>query len=447
MTKVAIVSSYDEECGAAFFSSRLKIHLEKSGLQVDVLRLPVSLLRVNNPRNVRMKGHAEVSRIAARLKDYDAVYMQFEPGLYGSTHKTSYIRAMRLLKAARKVVLTIHGFDRVAGSLSAVEAMMAGDFRRAFLTAIDVGRDATINRFWHGVRAMPHVEVIAFCKADQILLERLYGLTRVTHYPITYFDKEQADALRATVDRDKLLAQYGLDPKKKYFGVCGFLAPYKGHLTAIKALEFLPDDWNLVIVGGEHPQALEPDRDIGAYVRQILAFTLESDDKSDNPVSVTQKSRTGDLVAQTDMDRIELKETVFKRSEFKYFFPEESVRERVKFVGQVSDDEMPRFYYALDYVVHPYMRTRSGQSGSGPATMAVEFGSRALFSNAPVFREMERYFKGGMAFFNIGNFVELAESLQRLDNFWDDISAARDKSLETYNPAGMVALYRQRAGI
>ena len=68
MTKVAIVSSYDEECGAAFFSSRLKIHLEKSGLQVDVLRLPVSLLRVNNPRNVRMKGHAEVSRIAARLK-------------------------------------------------------------------------------------------------------------------------------------------------------------------------------------------------------------------------------------------------------------------------------------------------------------------------------------------------------------------------------------------
>ena len=149
----------------------------------------------------------------------------------------------------------------------------------------------------------------------------------------------------------------------------------------------------------------------------------------------------------SEASMLQLQGQVFTNSEFKYFFPEQSLRERVKFVGQVSDAAMPQFYCGLDYVAHPYMRTRSGQSGSGPATMAVELGSRALFSNAPVFREMERYFEDAMQFFNIGNFVELAEGMQRLDNFWPVLSQNRARALEKFNPAGMVDLYRTCVGI
>jgi hypothetical protein len=88
------------------------------------------------------------------------------------------------------------------------------------------------------------------------------------------------------------------------------------------------------------------------------------------------------------------------------------------------------------------MRTRTGQSGSGPATFAIEFGSKSLFTNVPVFREMERYYKNALTFFNVGNFVELAESLQRFDHFENALTRNREIALQTYNPAGMVEAYK-----
>src|SRR5205823_2099584 len=121
-----------------------------------------------------------------------------------------------------------------------------------------------------------------FNRGDQTLLQRYFDLPQVTSYPICYFDQDEVNQVRASLDRETFLAQYGLDPKRKYFAVCGFFAPYKGHLTAMRALEFLPDDWSLVIVGGEHPQALEAGRDIGHYVRQLLSFPLATDKQADD---------------------------------------------------------------------------------------------------------------------------------------------------------------------
>ncbi len=120
----------------------------------------------------------------------------------------------------------------------------------------------------------------------------------------------------------------------------------------------------------------------------------------------------------------EIREKLYERSEFKYFFPTTDIKHRIHYLGQAADEDMPRFYAMLDYMVHPYMKTAEGQSGSGPATFAIEFGSRALFSNAPVFREMGQYFEGAMQFFNIGNFMELADQLQRFDSFEPALAAS-----------------------
>ena len=179
-------------------------------------------------------------------------------------------------------------------------------------------------------------------------------------------------------------------------------------------------------------------------MRQLLAFLLEGEQKGRDAgnASVLTNSALGDLITRADLDRLDIKQDLFKKSEFKYFLPQSGLHDRVKFLGQVTDEMMPRFYAALDYIVHPYIRTREGQSGSGPATMALEFGTRSLFSNAPVFREMSLYFADAMHFFNIGNFVELAKSLMRFDNFEKDLRANRERALKTYNPAAMVGVYR-----
>ncbi|HWE72294.1 MAG TPA: hypothetical protein VG328_03980 [Stellaceae bacterium] len=444
MKRLAIVSSYNEECGVAFYSSRLKPHLIAAGYQVDVKRLPLSLLRISHPAAIRRKGDDEIKRIAREIADYDAVLLQFEPGLYGSSSQTSYRRVAHLLKHAKQAIITVHGFDRAISAGSLPSLVLGGRFDIALG---EVARFASSNRvrsFWHYVASAKHVSVMTFCRGDQTILERFYDMPRITSFPITYFDEGEVSAIRSASDRERVLQQFGLDPRKKYFSVCGFLSPYKGHLTAIKALEFLPDDWHLAIVGGEHPHGIEAGRDIGNYVRQLLAFLLETERPNGKEESgLLTNSDLGELMTHADLERIDIRKDILKRSEFKHFLPRKELRQRVNFLGQVSDEQMPQLYAALDYFVHPYMKTVEGQSGSGPATMALEFGTRSLFSNAPVFREMNLYFDGAMQFFNIGNFVELAESLSRFGNFENDLRINRERALKRYNPAAMVNTYRE----
>lgn len=450
--RAAIVSSYHEECGAAYYSSRLIKHLTAEGFDVEIKRLPVSLLRTLAPYRLRAMADVEIKRIANEIKSFDVVFLQFEPGLYGSMPKFSYSRVLRLLKAAKNVVVTIHGFDREMHGRSFTGVMrqaLRGNLISAYAEAMEGGVNPIIDSFWEYVRRSPHVKVMTFNRGDQILLQRYFDLKRIDNFPITYFAQDEVEQIRATTDRERFLRHYGLDPSKKYFAVYGFLSWYKGHLAAMKALEYLPEDWHLAIVGGEHPQALEADRDIGGYVRQILAFQIE---KGRVPVEAGTSFLTNEkssltnapqILAPVDyLNRQEIKGDFFKFSEFKHFFPSADIRNRIHYLGQVSDEDMPRFYAALDYPVHPYIKTKSGQSGSGPATFALEFRTRALFSNAPVFREMNLYFENAMHFFNVGNFIELAESLQRFDNFEGGLATSLDQALDKYNPKTMVAKYR-----
>jgi glycosyltransferase involved in cell wall biosynthesis len=447
--RLAIVSSYQEECGAAFYSSRLLKHLSNASFQVDVKRLPVTLLRVTASSAIRRKADREIARIANEIRDYDAVLLQFEPGLYGSQARYSYARVRRLLMAAKRAVVTVHGFHRGVVRPSYTDAIanvLTGKLQEA-LTEWKLRSHKTAqyaSRFWRYVAQAQHVHVLTFCRADQILLQRLFDLPRITNYPITYFDQGEVAEIKASTNRGSLLRQFGLDPDKRYLGVFGFLSSYKGHLTAMKALEFLPDDWNLAIIGGEHPHAMEADREIGPYLGQMLAFLLLPEPRLSGFGSTTARINTdfGEVAHGIDLERMQIREELLPKSEFKYFLPNERIRKRIQFLGQVNDENMNRLYATLDYAVHPYIKTKSGQSASGPATMAIEFGTRALFSNAPVFREMDQYFPGAMAFFNVGNFVELAESLQRFHHIEDGLTLSRERALKHYNPSGMVEAYR-----
>src|SRR5216684_3498228 len=158
---------------------------------------------------------------------------------------------MRLIKAAKCAVITIHGFDRQMSSrsfgiFSAYVARLRPD--SALMSLLEGGVDPAVLAFWRYVRRSPHVKVLTFNRGDQVILQRFFDLPQVANYPICYFDQAEVQEVRASLDREKFLAQYGLDPKRKYFSVCGFFSPYKGHLTAMRALEFLPENWSLVIV-------------------------------------------------------------------------------------------------------------------------------------------------------------------------------------------------------
>jgi glycosyltransferase involved in cell wall biosynthesis len=442
--KLAIVSSYNEECGAAFYSARLKAHLETAGHHVDILQLPVSLLRQERPRSVRIKADREVALIAQRSRSYDAILLQFEPGLFGSNGRDSYTRAMAIARAAKKTILTVHGFDRLNDSINKVSVLKGllrlrlGPLARELKESRARGYAA---KFWQAVSKSRNISVLTFCQADRTLLSRFFDVTRIHDFPITYFTQAEVEQVRNANTREGTLTRYGLSPALKYIGVVGFFGRYKGFLTAMKALEYLPDDYHLAIVGGEHPQALVAERDIGSYLSQMLAFSQYDPNEHLGRAESAESSLLG-LLNRASTKQLHLTD-IFEESELVHFLPTRCLKDRIHFLGQVPDDDMPPLYSALDHVVLPYIKTRSGQSGSGPATFAIEFGTPSLFSNAPVFREMARYFPGALPFFNVGNFVELAEAIGRSRHSAPETEQRRREALETFSPANMVRKYEE----
>ncbi len=210
--------------------------------------------------------------------------------------------------------------------------------------------------------------------------------------------------------------------------ITGFFGKYKGHLTAMKALEYLPDNYHLVVVGGEHPQGLPVNKSMSSYMQKLLAFSTRVFDEKAGGGERNQIK--GEANSWSDL---------FEGDEFYHFLPRKSLSERIHFIGSVSDAEMPRVYAAIDCAVHPYLNTRALQSGSGPATFAVEMGPPSLYTNAPVFREMRYYFPY-METFSVGNYLELASKIMTVSH-WSQVNEAREKSRALYNPETMCAVY------
>ncbi len=151
----------------------------------------------------------------------------------------------------------------------------------------------------------------------------------------------------------------------------------------------------------------------------------------------------GPVVRSDQVYRRELRDKLFARSEFKYFFPTSEIKHRIHYLGQASDEEMPKFYAMLDTWCTPTCAPRRGRAAPvrrpSPSSSARAPCSRTRPSSA----RWVLYFEGAMQYFNIGNFMELADQLQRFDGFVPGLDARRRVAIETYNPKGMVDAYRR----
>ncbi len=426
MKKIAIISSYDEECGVAFYSKRLKHHFEKiKGFKVDVKRLNLFLLRARS-KFIREKGDEHIQEIADSLKHYDAVCLQFEPGLYGTKHKTSYSRVLKLIMAHKNVILVVHGMHRIRteGYLDVLQNMLKGSlYKGAVILYNKLIGAKEVRSFWKKLNTLDHVQVLTFCPVDKQVLKDYFNLVNVSDFPITYFTQEEINDYRHQFKRTDILKRYGLDEKKKYIGVFGFLGQYKGHAIILKAMEYLPDEYNLLVIGGKHPQSLEKNLLLNEYQAQLFQSVT-------SPENYLKSIQTAKKQSSLDKESLAV------------LMPGKPLVDKVLFIGQISDEEMVKFYSVIDFVVLPYILTGEGQSASGPATYAVEFGSRALFSNIPVFREMQNnYFSGAMKLVDSGSYLELARGIITYDNFKNELNVNQKLAVQKYNPVTMVNKY------
>jgi glycosyltransferase involved in cell wall biosynthesis len=313
---------------------------------VTILALDLSILKGSNAHFIRA-GNQHIQCLIKKLAHYDALVLQYEPGLYASNLSLAEQRVLRLILKHNNVLLTLHSplqLDTKISLKTCIKELLQRQFKAAILAWTKVYQQHRTHQFWKKIAKLRHVKIHTHCDQDKNILQQLYGIQQVFDFPHALFSQEEIAAYRAQYNRSAFLKRHNLDPVCKYVAIFGFYGPYKGHVTALKMLRYLPDNYHLLIIGHEHPYNMQPGITVNKYLNDILSLV-------ESPT------------------------------------PNNTLVNRVRFLGHLHNHLVPEFYSVIDYVVLPYFDPLGGQSGSGPAAHALEFNCRTLFSNASVFRK------------------------------------------------------------
>lgn len=415
LKRLAIVSSYNDLCGNATYTEVIRRGLSEF-YEVDVLSLNVRLLNNTNKR-MRVLGDKHIKDMCSRLHKYDYVNIQFEAGLYGGFPSDILRRVKWLIDSSSNVLITMHRVDIKKSYLD--KDILRNILSRNLLSTLRmVKQDRYFAGIYSGIikhlskrpKLMP-ANVMVHTKKELETVRDVMGFANVYDHPLTFLSDSQRIKYERLANRPDFKQRFGLADEDKTVGVFGFISEYKGHETAIRALSNLPENYNLLIFGSQHPYTIamhtKVDHYLGLLIKLIEDITSEEND------------------AQSKI----------RNSQFR---KKKKFSERVHFLGNLKDDEFINALYCCDFVALPYWETN--QSGSGIASLAIETKSRALFANNLAFKELARYFPESFETFDIGNHIELAQKIYR---YRHDFASVIDNHLTKYNVHSNMDLHRR----
>lgn len=398
MKKLAIISTYGELCGIAGYTYWLKRQLEDD-FEIDVLPLPQKVLKRQSRRGLKV-GDQYIKELAEKLKNYDYVNLQFEPGTLASDLSRSLKRYKTILNASPRIAITFHTVERElsSGLSDSIKLLVKGKLR----AAVNTIRHSRVSRIWNGfyqstkqAQRKKTVSLLVHTKREHDFFEIDYGFKNVFDHPLSFLKNEDVDNFKNEATREKFGNIKSLNPKNKYIGLFGFIAPYKGISTAIQALSFLPENYHVLLFGAVHPNEIKKHQNIDPYLKTVLDMSKS--------LMISQKLNSG-TISEHDKQHAAL---VRKESLALDLIDLSDIVPRVHFMGNHEDDGFLQGIEICDYVVAPYQEV--GQSASGPMTMAIEMGAKLITSRTLLTKELRKYFPEAFLEFDTGNYQQLAE--------------------------------------
>ncbi len=391
--KLGIVSSYDELCGNASYTKALVAGLSEY-YDVTVVPLNVEMLRNGEKRS----GEAHIREVCQQLKELDCVNVQFEAGLFGSTLPSMLNRFLAIGRASKKLVLTMHRFHAKRkypnlpmfgkALLNRGIGQLVLDFQFAYANNRYLSLYNQVIQFCKKKKA----PIIVHTPKERDLIKIRCKYDQVYDHPLCFFEQDYIESIRTNNSRKSFCERYHLNEEKVYIGIFGFINKYKGHETAIKALDFLPGKYELLIFGAQHPHTIKIEESINQYIKELLKL-------------ITDKKLTF----------------------------------RVKFFGSLTDEEFLKALLSCDFNVLPYLEVNQG--GSAIAALSLETGKKTLFSQNRAFLELAKYAPNAFKMVSIGNYLELAQAITSYCE--DDYSNGLKKYHNKYNIRTSVELYRK----
>lgn len=422
MKRMAIISSYNESCGNASYTEVLRKEFSKY-CDVDILSLPQGLLHGKYTRVVK-KADEYIDDMCSKLREYDYINVQFESGLFGNTRKEIIRRFSKIVANSNNIIVTMHRVDLPGAVITKNVIKLVLKLHLA-----DAYRAAKHNHYTNLYVDVVNIvkkkgkygSIIVHTKRERNNLNIVFGYENVSDFPITFLNAEKRKRTRTEEDRNNFLQSYGFDADDIVIGLFGFISEYKGTETAIKALNYLPSNYKIAIFGKQHPMSIQENTPIDNYLKSLIALV----ESQHIPLQDEFDIKIAAEIQANKVNNATEKDTIRKSMEEKLAL---SLDKRVRFEGELDDDQFIDALYGCDFAVLPYMETN--QSGSGVAALVVETKVKSLFSNSKAFGELQQYYPNCFEMFDIGNYLELANKIK---NYKVDYSANIDQCTTLYN--------------
>lgn len=371
MTRLAIVSSYSESCGNAAFTKVLHDSIEQyTNVQVDVIELNLGLLQSINS-TARKKANVHIKEICNRLSGFDLVNIQLEAGLYGTLPKDIIKRTKMLMQANPNTSITLHSPRLMPSTQS--------DVRMGIKKLLQLKLASGMQDILSGLMSSIHININKKILRNAIDLNcRLIAHTLRAKQQIKYFydyENVAVHPLKIVPENykpnpeilDKIRSELNLSKEDILLGMFGYISAYKGHVDALLALKNLPENYNLLIFGRQHPQSISSKGEVDKYIKKLISVL------QDNP----------------------------------------DIKDRVFFIGELNDQEFIDVAGNIDVAWLPYYE--NGQDGSGIASICLDASPRVLCSASFAFDELFKLsqYKNVMRF-DIGNHIELSGKTQMI---------------------------------
>src|SRR5579863_3951578 len=264
--KVLHLSTWNERCGIGDFTHSVVEHLSAAGIDNEVFPLAVSALRYMTSGEVC----EEMDRFARMAADYDLVHVQHEFSLFtgsGGVFDT-LLHFCHLLEALQKtqkpVVVTFHSGAALATLLPAADANRRPAESGGATAILGAARRIRLRLAAHKLNKLWRTRIAPYFSGQRGNFRGVVHTERTRWEMINSGLAPECVSVvplgcelrdRSILDEDRAAAKVklGLFSDSILLTIFGFVAAYKGHLTAIEALKLLPPRYHLAVVGGPHP--------------------------------------------------------------------------------------------------------------------------------------------------------------------------------------------------
>ena len=399
--KLALISTWKTACGIAAFSHKMVPGLEEK-FDVDVFPLDQSILKANEKRIIKL-GDKLIDDIVSKLKNYDLVNIQFEPGIFGNRPKDIFRRIFNIIDNSKKCYITFHTIKQ--GSKFRYPALIKLAITRP-IKAIDYwnakGLDYEYIKMYAKLDTPKYKHV--FChyhtKSAQRYINVRYKNIKTINFPLTFISAEDKRRYKESAPKDRqwIVDKFNLPEGSKIISCYGFISKYKGFETVINALYQLPKEYKLCIFGAVHPNSIQLFGSTDKYLQSLLG-------------QIDRKEKGIPDIVETLLESD--KDIAFSLEDVKKLYNDSADKDkhdRVIFGGSLDDDDFERAINGSDINVMSYLEV--GQTSSGPIALSLDLSKNTISTYNKCFLQLRKYAPNCFDLFDIGNHVQLKRLIE-----------------------------------